>query len=109
MQPEMMRHSDEQLVEIVRKELHELLGVGGREDFSLVTRYERAMPQYHVGHVARVARILGLAERHSGLALAGNAYEGVGIPDCIHSGERAAERILMFAGSLPGGSADGRV
>jgi oxygen-dependent protoporphyrinogen oxidase len=97
LQPEMMRHSDEELIAIVREELGELLGVAGREEFAFVARYERAMPQYHVGHVTRVARIADLMEGHPGLALAGNAYEGVGIPDCIHSGERAAERILKGA------------
>lgn len=94
MQPEMMRHSDEELVEIVREELHQLLGVGGREEFATVARYERAMPQYYVGHLARVERIRELAGRHEGLALAGNAFEGVGIPDCVRSGEAAAEQML---------------
>jgi len=53
-----------------------------------------AMPQYNVGHPARVQRIMAGLERWPGLALAGNAYHGIGIPDCIHSGELAAERIL---------------
>ena len=51
------------------------------------------MPQFHVGHLARVARIEQLAARHPGLALAGNAYHGVGIPLCIASAESAAERL----------------
>jgi oxygen-dependent protoporphyrinogen oxidase len=51
------------------------------------------MPQYHVGHVGRVARIEKLAANHPRIALAGNAYHGVGIPQCIASGESAAERI----------------
>jgi oxygen-dependent protoporphyrinogen oxidase len=51
------------------------------------------MPQYHVGHVARVALVEAGAAKHRGLGLAGNAYHGVGIPQCIHSGESAAERI----------------
>jgi oxygen-dependent protoporphyrinogen oxidase len=94
MQPELMRKSDEQLVELVLRELYELLGVEGTPDLSIVCRYNDAMPQYHVGHVARVRQIEELAARHTGLALAGNAYHGVGIPDCIHSGEQAAERVL---------------
>jgi oxygen-dependent protoporphyrinogen oxidase len=51
------------------------------------------MPQYHVGHLDRVARIEQLARRHPNLALAGNAYHGVGIPQCIASGQQAAEQI----------------
>jgi oxygen-dependent protoporphyrinogen oxidase len=54
------------------------------------------MPQYHVGHCQRVARIETQAAKWSGLALAGNAYHGVGIPHCIHSGETAAERIYTL-------------
>jgi oxygen-dependent protoporphyrinogen oxidase len=52
------------------------------------------MPQYHVGHLQRIARIEQLAARHRCLALAGNAYRGVGIPQCIASGESAAEELL---------------
>ena len=62
--------------------------------FQEVKRYEGAMPQYHVGHLDRIARIEALAGKHLGLEIAGNAYHGVGIPDCIHSGEQAAERLL---------------
>jgi oxygen-dependent protoporphyrinogen oxidase len=52
------------------------------------------MPQYHVGHLDRVARIERERTRHPTLALAGNAFHGVGIPDCIHSGEQAAEAVM---------------
>ncbi len=53
------------------------------------------MPQYHVGHLDRIARIEQLATRPSNLALAGNAYHGVGIPQCIASGQNAAEQITI--------------
>ena len=59
------------------------------------------MPQYHVGHLDRVARIEQLAARHPTLALAGNAYHGVGIPQCIASGEQAAERIAAQLKNSP--------
>jgi oxygen-dependent protoporphyrinogen oxidase len=55
------------------------------------------MPQYHLGHVDRVARIEARVAKLAGLELAGNAYRGVGVPDCIHSGELAAERLLREA------------
>jgi len=93
MQPELLTHSDEELLEIVREELSDILGVSGSEEFATVCRYERAMPQYHLGHCERISRIETLVSKHAGLELAGNAYHGVGIPDCIHSGEQAAERL----------------
>jgi oxygen-dependent protoporphyrinogen oxidase len=52
------------------------------------------MPQYHLGHLDRVARIESRAAKLPGLHLAGNAYRGVGIPHCIHSGQQAADRAV---------------
>lgn len=97
MQPELMHRSDDQLIELTLTELRRILGVRGKEDFAVVCRYMNAMPQYYVGHVDRVREIEVRAARHAGLALAGNAYHGVGVPDCIHSAEQAAERVLMTA------------
>ena len=94
MQPEYYELDDAALRRVVLEELRDTLGVTGTPDFVEVYRYPRAMPQYHVGHLERVAEIERLAASHRGLALAGNAYRGVGIPDAIHSGERAAERIV---------------
>lgn len=94
MQPELLQRDDESLVRLVREELRELLGVRGEPTLSVVARYERGMPQYHVGHEQRVAAIEQAVAAHPGLALAGNAYHGVGLPDAIHSGEQAAERIF---------------
>jgi oxygen-dependent protoporphyrinogen oxidase len=56
-------------------------------------RWRDSMPQYHVGHVARVEKIEDRVATHNGLELAGNAYRGVGIPQSIHSGRSAAERL----------------
>ena len=94
MQPELLEKSDDELVTLVRDELESMLGVRGVPDFSLVARWTRAMPQYHVGHLERVDRIDREVAGLPGLALAGNAYRGVGLPDCIHSGEQAAERLV---------------
>ena len=94
LQPELFNLSDEELVSLVRAELADILGVRGEPELARVYRYPRAMPQYHVGHLDRVARIEALTTRHPGLALAGNAYRGVGIPDVIASGESAAEAML---------------
>ncbi len=94
MQPDLMQLSDEEMRTVVLSELSELLGVRGEPDFLEVARYENAMPQYHVGHLDRVAKIESLTAAHAGLELAGNAYHGVGLPDCIHSAEMAAERLF---------------
>lgn len=94
LQPELLEQDDGDLQEMVRGELTDILGVGGEPDFSIVVRYPNAMPQYHLGHLELIERIERRASTHSGLALAGNAYHGVGLPDCIHSGEQAAARVL---------------
>jgi len=94
LQPELLECSDDEMVSLVRSELQAILGVSGEADFAAVNRYVRAMPQYHVGHVALVEQIEKRTADHHGLELAGNAYHGVGVPDCIHSGETAAERLF---------------
>jgi oxygen-dependent protoporphyrinogen oxidase len=90
----LLEQTDPQLVELARRELEALMGVRAAPDWSRVVRYERAMPQYKLGHLARVDRIEARVREHPGLALAGNAYRGVGIPDAVRSGEAAAERVL---------------
>jgi protoporphyrinogen/coproporphyrinogen III oxidase len=90
---------DETLGRVARAELAELLGIQAPPLFSRVSRYPRAMPQYHVGHLALVEAIEGCLRAHRGLGLAGGAYRGVGIADCVRSGEDAAARMLDHADS----------
>ncbi|MDB5339048.1 MAG: hemY [Planctomycetaceae bacterium] len=94
MQPEYFGISDEETKQLVREELRDLLGVTGTPDFEVVARYPRSMPQYHVGHLERVKRIRELGAQFPGLGLAGSSYDGVGLPDSIHSGEAAAEQAV---------------
>lgn len=94
LQPELCDLDDAAILELVRRELRELLGVRGEPDFARVLRHTRAMPQYHVGHLDLVARIQSTAEQVPRLALAGNFLAGVGIPDSIASGEAAAEKVM---------------
>ena len=94
MQPELFEKTDDQLKQIVMEELTEVLGVQGEPDFMRVVRYPDAMPQYHVGHLDRVASIQKLMSQHTGIALAGIACNGVGVPDAIASGERAAVDVV---------------
>ena len=94
-----LEQDDERLAEIAREQLRDLLGVGEAPLWTRVARYRKAMPQYHVGHLARVETIELALARHPGLALAGGAYRGVGIADCVRSGEEAAARVLAPAGT----------
>jgi oxygen-dependent protoporphyrinogen oxidase len=84
---------DAALVETVRAQLAELMGVSGPPLFTRVARHPRAMPQYHVGHAARAEAIERAVARHPGLGLAGGAYRGVGIADCVRAGEAAVEAV----------------
>ena len=84
--------SDEDLVRLARDEIT-LLGIRAEPVLTRVHRWPRRMPQYVLGHPERLDRIDAALERHPGLALAGAAYRGVGIPDCIHSGEEAARSL----------------
>lgn len=82
------------LLAVARDELRTTLGITAQPLLSRVFRWENAMSQYNLGHPARLERIDQFLESLPGLALAGNGYRGIGIPDCIHSGELAAERVL---------------
>ncbi len=94
LQPEMFALDEEMIVAAVRDDLRALLGIEKPPLFSLVEKWPRSMAQYHLGHLERVARIEQRMRAFPTLKLAGNAYNGAGIPDCIRSGERAADEIL---------------
>ncbi len=86
--------SDVELVGTVRRELKEILGIEAEPEITRVARWRRAMAQYAVGHQERVARIRERVAGLPGLRLAGNAYDGIGIPDCIRLGRKAAKELL---------------
>ncbi len=94
-QPELFERDDDEIRQLVRRELSELLGTSGEPIFDEVARHPRGMPQYTLGHLDRVAKIRQAAEKHPRLILAGNAFTGVGIPDCIRSGQEAAETAFQ--------------
>ena len=82
-----------ELVELAREELGRF-GVSATPTVTRIHRWPLGMPQYVLGHVKRVERIERALDHQPGLAVAGAAYLGVGIPDCIASGERAAESVV---------------
>jgi oxygen-dependent protoporphyrinogen oxidase len=84
-QPELVGLDEEALVAVAREELKELAGVTASPIFTEVFRWTRGIPQYNVGHLERVAAIDAALARLPGLHLAGNAYKGVGINDCIRN------------------------
>jgi oxygen-dependent protoporphyrinogen oxidase len=86
--------ADEQIVGIVRNELQQILGLRAEPLFARVYKWKSAMAQYGVGHLDRLDRIERLRQQLPGLALAGNAYRGIGVPDCIRSGRDAGEQLL---------------
>jgi oxygen-dependent protoporphyrinogen oxidase len=99
--PELAEMPDEQLRTLVLRHTTKLLGIEGEPIYCDVAHWPRTMPQYHVGHRELVAGIEGRAAGLPHVELAGNAYHGIGIPDCIHGGELAAQRLL--AGFAAGG------
>ena len=90
----MLELDDATLVGRVRDELRQAIGITAAPVFARVIRWPKAMPQYRVGHLARVETIERRVAALRGLDLAGGAYRGVGIADCVRSGEAAAERAL---------------
>jgi oxygen-dependent protoporphyrinogen oxidase len=85
---------DEPLTALVRRELTDVIGARGTPKLVQIDRWTRAMPQYHLGHVQRIAAINRRLAGIAGLAVAGAAYEGVGIPQTIASGQAAAAKVL---------------
>jgi oxygen-dependent protoporphyrinogen oxidase len=94
LQPEIFALDEAEMSTRVESDLRQLLKISEDPRFIEVAKWERSMPQYEVGHLERVEEIEALANAMPRLTLAGNAYRGAGIPDCIRSGEAAAESLL---------------
>ena len=89
-----LESDDSTLIAAAREDVRLALGIAGEPVLARVARWTKAMPQYHVGHAGRVETIEQCAAAFPGLYLAGGAYRGVGIADCVRSGEAAAERAF---------------
>ena len=87
--------TEEEAVQLVRTELRDILNITADPLLTRVFKWRRAMPQYEVGHLLRIASLEMHVQRFPSLHLAGNAYQGIGIPDCIRMGRAAAEKILQ--------------
>jgi protoporphyrinogen/coproporphyrinogen III oxidase len=89
---------DDEILHVVREELRKIVGLTSEPLFARVYKWKGAMAQYGVGHLERLVRIERLRQQLPGLALAGNGYRGIGVPDCVRSGREAAGQVLAAVG-----------
>lgn len=90
---EIVHAPDSEILSLARDELRGMLGIEAAPVLTRIFRWPLAMPQYTVGHLDRMERLRAALAAHPSLAVAGNAYQGVGIPDVIRSGEEAADAL----------------
>jgi oxygen-dependent protoporphyrinogen oxidase len=95
----MLQRDDDELIELVRRELRPLLGVDTQPVDGLVTRWGGGLPQYTVGHLDRIARARAAVAQVPGLAVCGAAFDGIGVPACIGVARSAAEVVAAHLGA----------
>jgi oxygen-dependent protoporphyrinogen oxidase len=95
---QIMAQSDSDIAALAVAELRAILGLPGEPDLARVARWPQAMAQYTIGHLQRVTEIEQLCQNLPGLALAGNGFRGIGVPDCVRTGTEAAQRLAQAAG-----------
>jgi protoporphyrinogen/coproporphyrinogen III oxidase len=91
---ELVDLSDDELIQLVRKELSEVLGIRAEPVFTRIFRWHKGNPQYDVNHLDRVERIYTECQKFPGLKVTGSAYGGIGIPDCIRQGQETAKQVF---------------
>ena len=96
--PEALKLTDSELLELVRRELHPIMDMSCEPEYTRIFRWPRGIPQYLCGHGEILRAIEAAEERHPGLVFAGNAYRGVGLNDCVLSALRARERVVDVLG-----------
>lgn len=96
--PEAVGLSDGELLDLIRRELHPILGIDAEPEFLRIFRWRRGIPQYLLGHGAILREIEAAESRHPGLVFAGNAYRGIGLNDCVLSALRARRMVTGFLG-----------
>ena len=92
--PELALLPDEELISRVRSDLQDIVGLKAEPGFIRIFRWKRAIPQYLVGHAARLEAINQKLQRHPGLVLTGNAFKGVSLNDCVVNAEKTAEKLF---------------
>ena len=87
-----MELNDEELLEVVQRELRSIMGITGRPIFSRIHRWEQGNPQYDVGHLERVKAVEDALPAN--MWITGSPYRGIGIPDCARQARETAGRVL---------------
>ena len=95
-QPEVALLEDDELVDLVREELQDLLGICGHPREVQVIRWPHAIPQYGLEHSDLTAQLTGFEERHPGIYLSGNFRNGISVPDCVEQSHRLSAQIADF-------------
>ena len=89
--------TDEEIVKLALRDLNKTMNITAKPEFYVISRWKKAMPQYSIGHLERIARVKqALASELPGIFLAGGSFEGVGIPDCINQGRNAVSSVKQF-------------
>jgi oxygen-dependent protoporphyrinogen oxidase len=94
--PQYINLSDDEVVAKVREDLAVTMGIDAAPEFVRVFRHPQAIPQYTVGHGARLQGVEDLLRAHPGLILTGNSYRGIGLNDCVAAAERAADEAYLL-------------
>ncbi|WP_223700784.1 protoporphyrinogen oxidase [Sutcliffiella deserti] len=90
-----VEQSDEEIKQVVLDDLNKIMNISALPEFTIITRWKQAMPQYAVGHKKMLDDIKDrLTEEMPGVFLAGSSFEGVGIPDCIDQGVAAVTKVI---------------
>ena len=95
-QPDFVRMDDGSLVEMVINELAQIMNVRGRPVYETISRWEKAIPQYNLGHLSIMNDIEKFEESHRGIFLTGNYRGGISVGDCVMSSDRVAKRIHAY-------------
>jgi oxygen-dependent protoporphyrinogen oxidase len=95
---QILQSNEAEILQIVRDELRQIIALDAEPLFARVYKWKSAMAQYSVGHLERLQRIESLRQKLPGLALAGNGYSGIGVPDCVRSGAEAVGKVLAEMG-----------
>jgi len=96
--PEAILLSDGALLDIVTAELQPILNISGSPAYVRIFKYDRGIPQFIIGHPARMEQMQNLLRDHAGLYFTGNAYEGVGLNDCVTRSDKVVSEMARFLG-----------
>src|SRR5207253_845816 len=101
--PEIVSWDDTRLLQAVRAEIRRAMHVEAEPCFHHIVRWDKAIPQYLIGHLERVARIENRLARYPGLFLAGNGYWGIALNDCTEQAQIKAGQVASYLASLQKG------